>query len=26
LNVDVTLTKKGLAEYERVIEAVFKYS
>lgn len=22
-NVDVSLTKKGLAEYERVVEAVF---
>lgn len=26
LNVDITLTKKGLAEYGRVIEAVFKYA
>ena len=25
-NVDITLTKKGLQEYERVIEAVFQYS
>ncbi len=24
--VDITLTKKGLAEYERVIEIVFKYA
>ena len=26
LNVDVSLTKKGIAEYERVIEAVFQFS
>jgi insulysin len=26
LNIDITLTKKGLAEYERVIEAVFQYA
>lgn len=25
MNVDITLTKKGLAEYERVIEALFHY-
>ena len=25
-DVDITLTKKGLAEYERVIEAVFRYA
>ena len=25
-SVDITLTKKGLAEYERVIEALFKYA
>jgi insulysin len=24
LNVDITLTRKGMAEYERVIEAVFQ--
>jgi insulysin len=26
LNVDITLTRKGMAEYERVIEAVFQYA
>ena len=26
LNIDISLTKKGLAEYERVIEAVFQFS
>ena len=25
-NVDITLTKKGLQEYQRVIEAVFEYA
>ncbi len=24
--IDVTLTKKGLQEYEKVVEAVFKYA
>jgi secreted Zn-dependent insulinase-like peptidase len=24
--IDITLTKKGLQEYEKVVEAVFKYA